>query len=558
MSRVNIINVNFVELPKTGCLHPNTSFYDTWQGYTLGTIGGMLLIGCIWLAGQHVIGPRMLRNMSAEEKAHRLRRFQTVCLSRSLLVLYLIYPGVSGVVVSTFNCVKLPSGKSYLVADVRQQCWTRRHWAYAAGAFVWLLIIPIGIPLFFLFLLFYFRVPQMARVKVANAWLREAVEYAWSSGIPQPVVDVPNLGFDNISDEHLELLVAKLVVGEGNEEEAEEPAEKQKGQEEGAHSQPGCLRMRVRSCIPETPATTTTSRLTARRVILEKSLLLWCRTSGVLSLPPLCWAEEEEDEIESPEEEEEKEEKDAHESPKHEAGSSAEAEHQHQMHEHGSAQESRRLPKEPPADAKALRGVFSGFSTTSLATTPAVQVAALEQRALRKIAFLFQAYSACSLTALSADQPPSSHSSRPAHATGVECYYWEVVELGRKLLLTSILALVAPGSATQVTVGVLIAFTMLLIILRLRPYAREGMNFVAALAQVSLWFFLFVALLLKVRVNGDATDSRLFNSIVVILSTVPVALPILAKVGVNLSREDNEIGEDQTDEGKEGLESGGG
>jgi hypothetical protein len=93
-----------------------------------------------------------------------------------------------------------------------------------------------------------------------------------------------------------------------------------------------------------------------------------------------------------------------------------------------------------------------------------------------------------------------------------------------------------------VTAGVLIAFAMVLLVVRLRPYARDTMNFVASMAsgrssrsvgaagappnppralqaQVSLWFFLFVALLLKVQVNGDAADSRLFNAIIVILTT---------------------------------------
>ena len=34
MSRVNIVNVNFLQLPKTACLYPNTPFYSTFQGYT--------------------------------------------------------------------------------------------------------------------------------------------------------------------------------------------------------------------------------------------------------------------------------------------------------------------------------------------------------------------------------------------------------------------------------------------------------------------------------------------------------------------------------------------
>ena len=74
-------------------MHPNTSFYQTWQGYTLGTVISLTTIALVWLLGQYAVAPSTLGGVSAEERALRLRRFQTVCLSRSLMLLYLIYPG---------------------------------------------------------------------------------------------------------------------------------------------------------------------------------------------------------------------------------------------------------------------------------------------------------------------------------------------------------------------------------------------------------------------------------------------------------------------------------
>ena len=126
-----------------------------------------------------------------------------------------------------------------------------------------------------------------------------------------------------------------------------------------------------------------------------------------------------------------------------------------------------------------------------------------------------------------------------------------MVELARKLILTSILALVAPGSATQVTMGVLVAFAMLLLFQRHRPYAAPGLNFVASVAQVNLFVLLFVGLLLKVRVNGDATDSRFFNAIVTLLSVVPVALPVALKVTSLLGALEGEAMDDAMDEAGE-------
>ncbi len=69
--------------------------------------------------------------------------------------------------------------------------------------------------------------------------------------------------------------------------------------------------------------------------------------------------------------------------------------------------------------------------------------------------------------------------------------------------------------------------------------------------------FLFVGLLLKVRLNGDATDSKLFNAIVTILSVVPVALPVALKATsyVSAGLDGNEL-EDALDEAEE--DAGGG
>ena len=75
---------------------------------------------------------------------------------------------------------------------------------------------------------------------------------------------------------------------------------------------------------------------------------------------------------------------------------------------------------------------------------------------------------------------------------GFDIRYFEVAELTRKLALTSNLALIAPGSAGQVVVG------LLLTTLRLEPYAHRSLNVVGAATQLNLFLLLLVALPLKV------------------------------------------------------------
>ena len=99
----------------------------------------------------------------------------------------------------------------------------------------------------------------------------------------------------------------------------------------------------------------------------------------------------------------------------------------------------------------------------------------------------------------------------------------------RKLCLTSILALISPGSAGQVVSGLLIAFFMLVLNLRLKPWSNDDLNFINSVAQVNLFFLLLVALLLKVNLDGTA-DSRYFSFIVGFMCIVrPPCIPWAAR-----------------------------
>ena len=108
---------------------------------------------------------------------------------------------------AVFSCTTLDSGASFLDADARIVCYDSVHKRYMGGAAVWLVLIPFGVPAFFLWLLRRFKVPQMAALFSDNAWLREAIKLAWAEGMAQPV-DAALLTVDSISTLHLEALFA--------------------------------------------------------------------------------------------------------------------------------------------------------------------------------------------------------------------------------------------------------------------------------------------------------------------------------------------------------------
>ena len=357
---------------------------------------------------------------------------------------------MSVAIFAVFTCTTFESGNAYLDADARIMCYDSVHKRYMGGAAVWLVLIPFGVPAFFLWLLRRFKVPQMAALLSDNAWLREAIKLAWAEGMAQPA-DAATLTVDSITTLHLEALfaffmhdmsaedAAEIIAGTrpplqdtaADAEDPENASSKSFSEAAVARRVSGALRKvagRVNSGVSKrivliksvAAKVTGQDAAAARRELVLTSLLAFLRSSWDASVPPLTWERPPEEEV-------------------------------------AALQQS--CPDAVCAHPSGLR---------------CADVPQLMETAMSEVAFLFAAYR-------------------------MDCWYWEVVELIRKLLLTSILALIAPGSAGQVVVGILIAFITLLAALIKAPYAMPRLNVVAQVAQLNLFFLLFVGLLLKVR-----------------------------------------------------------
>ena len=81
----------------------------------------------------------------------------------------------------------------------------------------------------------------------------------------------------------------------------------------------------------------------------------------------------------------------------------------------------------------------------------------------------------------------------------VSCWWFEIYDLIRRLVLTSVISFVQPRSATQVTTTVLICFATLVLFGIVRPFAYERVLYVAYASYVELFLVAFVGLLLKAR-----------------------------------------------------------
>ena len=70
-----------------------------------------------------------------------------------LLVLYLTFPHASSVIMQMFSCHTLAGGESWLYADLNIECYTPSHWFHIGAAIFFLVIYPLGVPLYFLVIL---------------------------------------------------------------------------------------------------------------------------------------------------------------------------------------------------------------------------------------------------------------------------------------------------------------------------------------------------------------------------------------------------------------------
>ena len=487
MSKISLINLNFFHLPAAACLNPNLSFYTEFLAYTFGFLAILVATASMWTFGVYALAPFSLRGLNADEVAQRRAVFTSRILQRTLMFLYLVYPGVSVTIFGMFTCTSI-GNEELLVLDMRIKCKNGRWWQYFAGAIVWVVLVPIGVPVFFNRLLHRYKVPQMARLVEDNAWLREAAEHTWRLGMPQPAVDMQRLCVDTIDDAHLAMLHAVLLLKADKEKAGnilhgtdvsmpvatEKHSSKEHAKPQRRHTRWAALRERVtqiKTFVADriNPAAAL-ERLGGAATSREKrlaALLSWCRNAGVLAIQAGSWS----DDLNLPEEDEKCE------YPAHHTG----------LH--------------------------------------SCQVPGLLRKASQECGFLFTVYT-------------------------TQCWYWESVELLRKLALTSILALITPGTAGQVVIGCLVALALLLANIKLKPFASRALNFVNQGAQLNLFLLLFTGLLLKVNLDGD--DSKAFyDAIISMLAVLPLAMPVALHAYIMLGGWGKDAKEDMQEQSDE-------
>ncbi len=81
-------------------------------------------------------------------------------------------------------------------------------------------------------------------------------------------------------------------------------------------------------------------------------------------------------------------------------------------------------------------------------------------------------------------------------------WYWELLEMARKVFLTGVIAIIGGGKSIQVIVALLVQFFHVLAITKFAPYENFRDNCVQFIASIQLFFTLMAALVIKLRATS--------------------------------------------------------
>eukprot|EP00937_MAST-01D_sp_MAST-1D-sp2_P003491 g3491.t1 len=105
-------------------------------------------------------------------------------------------------------------------------------------------------------------------------------------------------------------------------------------------------------------------------------------------------------------------------------------------------------------------------------------------------------------------------------------WYWEVIELFRKLILVGILVFILPDTPTQLAVGALLALIFIVSYAKFSPYQADDDDTLQLACQVAIFMSFFTALLLTVNDPYIVKQSDAFAFVLMFSNAVPICIGI--------------------------------
>ena len=102
-------------------------------------------------------------------------------------------------------------------------------------------------------------------------------------------------------------------------------------------------------------------------------------------------------------------------------------------------------------------------------------------------------------------------------------FFYEIIECGRRVMLAGVVVFIYPNSAAQIAITLMMAVVFALVSEALAPYASRWDTWISRMGHAVVTVSMYVALLLKVDVSEERTDSqRVFEAVLVAVHVLMV------------------------------------
>ena len=168
MAIFNVFNLDLFTLPSTDCAF---SSVDHKARLVISTLLPLLVLILLSLP---TFVATIMKSCLPEEK---LKKIVSAFYFAALAFIFLVYPFVSKVVVSTFNCQDLEDGGRWLKSDMRLACPLDSSNFSKTWSIIFTILWLCGVPVTFVTILWFFRIPQLAVNKVKMHRLRAVLRH---------------------------------------------------------------------------------------------------------------------------------------------------------------------------------------------------------------------------------------------------------------------------------------------------------------------------------------------------------------------------------------------
>ncbi|CAM9655567.1 unnamed protein product [Ectocarpus fasciculatus] len=111
-------------------------------------------------------------------------------------------------------------------------------------------------------------------------------------------------------------------------------------------------------------------------------------------------------------------------------------------------------------------------------------------------------------------------------------FYYEVIECGRRVMLTGVVVFIYPNTAAQLAITLMMAFFFALLSEAISPYSSRWETWVNRMGHVVVAVSMYVALLLKVDVSDERADSQSVFEVVLVIVHACMILSIVVETFV--------------------------